>query len=242
MYSLSQNAEPVPHLMVSICDLPKTATASSLKGSIFPSFFKSTKAVKHSNDVFHRSACLNVVNGVEYTSGTVSINATSTVLLKAYGVNLKNASYIDNKIEYKNGNVMPMGSIYGWSASEDGTTATKQISPLEFNNVHIPFTLKYSNKAGTGYIDSNVSIVYSSDANAIIYGISITVDGVEYTSGDVLIYSDSNVVVDVDGNVQIKMEFDKIDLRTEFNDTYFDLNSILSYKRMEGELRIKYAF
>ena len=34
-------------------------------------------------------------------------------------------------------------------------------------------------------------------------------------------------VIDTDGNVQIKMGFDKIDLRTEFNDTYFDLNSIL---------------
>jgi len=34
-------------------------------------------------------------------------------------------------------------------------------------------------------------------------------------------------VIDVDGVVQIKMIFDKIDLKTEFNDTYFDLNSIL---------------
>lgn len=34
-------------------------------------------------------------------------------------------------------------------------------------------------------------------------------------------------VLDKDGNSQIKMVFDKIDLKTEFNDTYFDLNSIL---------------
>ncbi len=34
-------------------------------------------------------------------------------------------------------------------------------------------------------------------------------------------------VLDSDGNVQIKMNYNKIDLRTEFNDTYFDLNSIL---------------
>ena len=34
-------------------------------------------------------------------------------------------------------------------------------------------------------------------------------------------------VLDKDGNIQIKMVFKKIDLRTEFNDTYFDLNSIL---------------
>ena len=32
-------------------------------------------------------------------------------------------------------------------------------------------------------------------------------------------------VLDKDGNVQIKMSFDKIDLNTEYNDTYFDLNS-----------------
>lgn len=35
-------------------------------------------------------------------------------------------------------------------------------------------------------------------------------------------------VLDKDSNVQIKMVFDKIDLKTEFNDTYFDLNSILN--------------
>ena len=34
-------------------------------------------------------------------------------------------------------------------------------------------------------------------------------------------------VLDVDGNSEITMKFDKIDLRTQFNDTYFDLNSIL---------------
>ena len=34
-------------------------------------------------------------------------------------------------------------------------------------------------------------------------------------------------VMDKDGGIQISMVFDKIDLKTEFNDTYFDLNSIL---------------
>ena len=35
------------------------------------------------------------------------------------------------------------------------------------------------------------------------------------------------IVLDTEGNEQIKMIFDKIDLRTEFNDTYFDLSSIM---------------
>jgi len=35
-------------------------------------------------------------------------------------------------------------------------------------------------------------------------------------------------VLDTNGNIQIKMQFNKIDLKTEFNDTYFDLNSILN--------------
>ena len=34
-------------------------------------------------------------------------------------------------------------------------------------------------------------------------------------------------VIDTDGNKQITMVFDKIDLKTSFNDTYFDLNSIM---------------
>ena len=39
-------------------------------------------------------------------------------------------------------------------------------------------------------------------------------------------------VMDADGNIQIKMLFDKIDLNTEFNDTYFDLNSILDINKI----------
>ena len=39
-------------------------------------------------------------------------------------------------------------------------------------------------------------------------------------------------VLDADNKTQITMVFDKIDLRTEFNDTYFDLNSILDTNNM----------
>ena len=42
-------------------------------------------------------------------------------------------------------------------------------------------------------------------------------------------------VIDTDGNIQIKMAFNKIDLRTEFNDTYFDLNSILDTENIDGD-------
>ena len=41
-------------------------------------------------------------------------------------------------------------------------------------------------------------------------------------------------VLDADGNPQITMNFSKIDLRTEFNDTYFDLNSILDTNNMDN--------
>ena len=42
-------------------------------------------------------------------------------------------------------------------------------------------------------------------------------------------------VIDSDGNKQITMVFDKIDLKTSFNDTYFDLNSILDTENVEDE-------
>ncbi len=41
-------------------------------------------------------------------------------------------------------------------------------------------------------------------------------------------------VLDADGNPQITMNFSKIDLRTEFNDTYFDLNSVLDTNNMDN--------
>ena len=40
-------------------------------------------------------------------------------------------------------------------------------------------------------------------------------------------------VIDNDSNIQIKMMFDKIDLNTSFNDTYFDLNSILDTENID---------
>ena len=42
-------------------------------------------------------------------------------------------------------------------------------------------------------------------------------------------------VLDKDGNIQIKMQFNKIDLKTEFNDTYFDLNSVLNTQEQNKE-------
>lgn len=42
-------------------------------------------------------------------------------------------------------------------------------------------------------------------------------------------------VMDKEGTAQIKMLFEKIDLRTEFNDTYFDLNSILTIEGNENK-------
>ena len=43
------------------------------------------------------------------------------------------------------------------------------------------------------------------------------------------------LVMDKDGNIQIKMVFDKIDLNTEFNDTYFELNSILDTNKINEQ-------
>ena len=42
-------------------------------------------------------------------------------------------------------------------------------------------------------------------------------------------------VIDSDGNKQITMMFDKIDLDTSFNDTYFDLNSILDTESIDED-------
>ncbi len=42
-------------------------------------------------------------------------------------------------------------------------------------------------------------------------------------------------VIDTDRKTQIMMKFDKIDLRTEFNDTYFDLNTILDTNTAQND-------
>ena len=139
-----------------------------------------------------------IVDGVEYTSGLVVINSESNVVLKAYGTNMTYHSS-DNKIEYRNGSVLYMGPNYSWTASEDGTSATRPMYTFSFASVKSAYTLRYSNNDGKTWYTSAISVIYSDEVDAIIDSISITVDGKNYDSGNVTVYPYSNVTITANG-------------------------------------------
>ena len=140
-----------------------------------------------------------IVDGVEHSSGLVTLTSANTVQLKVYGTNLNYGTTSNIVKHLLNGNV-PVSSGYGWAFSDDGTSATRSVNVSDFRNLTSEYTLKYTNDGQSTWIDSTVSVIYSNSEDAAITGVSITVDGNTYTSGNVTIYSDSEVTVTVAGS------------------------------------------
>ena len=140
-----------------------------------------------------------IVDGVEHKEGLVTLTAANSVELKVYGANLQYGSDTQ-MILYEPQGSMSMSNAYGWEVSPDGTWATVSRDIIDFSKITAQHTLKYSNNDGSEWLDSNVFVIYDSSEDAAITGVSITVDGVPYTSGNVTVYSDSEVTVTVTGS------------------------------------------
>ena len=139
-----------------------------------------------------------IVDGTEHTEGLVTLNAESSVKLKVYGTNLQYGSGAQ-KIRYVPQGSVSMTNAHGWEVSPDGTWATYPLVASEFCHVTAQYTIRYSNNNEQNWLDSKVSVIYDSSKDAAITGVSVTVDGVPYTSGNVTVYSDSEVTVTVTG-------------------------------------------
>ena len=139
-----------------------------------------------------------IVDGTEHTEGLVTLNAESTVELKVYGTNLQYGSHTQ-MIMYEPQGTVSMNMAYGWVVSSDGTWATVSRDIINFSNITDQHTIQYSNNGEEDWLDSKVSVIYDSSKDAAINGLSVTVDGVPYTSGNVTVYSDSEVTVTVKG-------------------------------------------
>ena len=143
-----------------------------------------------------------IVDGTEYSSGTVTIDAESIVQLKVYGTNLDYATS-DNSVWYATGGQTVMGAGYNWKVYSDEGYAVYDVDVINFVNTTTDFTPKFTNNnsdSDMSWTDSSVTVVYDSSEDAVITGVSITVDGIEYTSGNVTVYSDSTVSITAKGS------------------------------------------
>ena len=129
------------------------------------------------------------VDGVEYGVGDTAVVApnTTSLIFTVYGENFANLTS-ENFITYSQG----MGNhlTNGWTIDTEKNTATYDFSNalVYFESNITPFEVQYSNDNRVTRVNSGVYIMYdyglSEEEKAVITGVTITVDGVEYGVGD----------------------------------------------------------
>ena len=129
------------------------------------------------------------VDGVEYGVGDTAVVTpnTTSLIYTVYGERFANVTS-ENFITYSQG--MGNNLTNGWTIDTEKNTATYDFSnALAFFEINItPYEVKYSNDNMKTWSQSGVYIVYdyglSEEEKAVITGVTITVDGVEYGVGD----------------------------------------------------------
>ena len=144
-------------------------------------------------------------NGVTYDESTktytVSHDATD-IVLTVHGFNLQDATD-NNYVEYALGVGIHL-TDGDFEIGNDGTTATL-IVPVSDFKISSNYEIRYNNDylSGGTLIYTGIYVTYdvgvSEEDKAVISSISITVDGKDYTSGNVTVYSDSEVVLTING-------------------------------------------
>ena len=144
-----------------------------------------------------------IVDGTTYTEGDVTITPDSTVTLTVTGTNLQYGTN-DHRVQFASGMNVPIISDY-FTFSDDGTTATGDVTASNFSNSSNHKIVYYNDYTSVNRtpISTGIYVTYDSgiaeEDKAVITGVSITVDGIEYTSGNVTVYSDSTVTLTVTG-------------------------------------------
>ncbi|MBQ7857092.1 MAG: hypothetical protein IJ351_00450 [Oscillospiraceae bacterium] len=120
-----------------------------------------------------------VVGGQEYTSGYAVATPDSTVQLKLYGTDLNNA----NDLYFIwNGLFGSLFNDYIWEFSENNTVAVANIN-LGNYSVGRDYEMKYQNPSDSDYVSPGLFLsLRESTPVAEITGVTITIDGVEYSS------------------------------------------------------------
>ena len=140
-----------------------------------------------------------IVDGVEYKEGLVTVNAGNKIVLKMYGTNLSKNTLTDNDwVSFAYGNGNPANHT-SWSYSTDGLSATSELSPSNFQTTTTQKNILYCNETYGDWVYTPLFVIYDASKDAVINNLSVTVDGVTYTSGNVTVYSDSTITLTVTG-------------------------------------------
>ena len=129
------------------------------------------------------------VDGIEYGVGDTAVVTpnTTSLIFTVYGENFANVTS-ENFIAYSQG--MGNNLTNGWTIDTEKNTATYDFSNalVYFESNITPYEVKYSNDNRVTRVNSGVYIMYdyglSEEEKAVITGVTITVDGIEYGVGD----------------------------------------------------------
>ena len=129
------------------------------------------------------------VDGIEYGVGDTAVVTpnTTSLIYTVYGERFANVTS-ENYISYSRGSGDPLTN--GWTIDTEKNTATYDFSNalVYFESNITPFEVQYSNDNRVTRVNSGVYIMYdyglSEEEKAVITGLTITVDGVEYGVGD----------------------------------------------------------
>ena len=135
-----------------------------------------------------------IVDGVHYTQGRVIITPSSVVQIHVIGTNFENLGAA-HWVDYAPG-VSDRLTSEGWIVDTVNDTATKEVSGEVFVGCNFE-QIAYTDQGG--FSGTGVDILVSYVEKALITGVSITVDGVHYTQGNVKITPNSTAVIHVRG-------------------------------------------
>lgn len=149
------------------------------------------------------------VDGKTYSSGYVTITpATQSVIVTITGSNFGNSDssvYHDYALDCFPGTDLELHPYMSNPTSDDTVVIdlSARMEELKYCNYHeIAYTIEYSNVGQQIWNGTGIYLIYSEDdtAKPVIEGLSITVDGKEYTEGNVTIYSNREVSITVSGD------------------------------------------
>lgn len=142
------------------------------------------------------------VDGVTYTEGNVYIKPDSTVIYTATGANLDKLGN-EYVLEYTEGITSIISWGTGWELNADNTTATRDYSEMNHRFLKCEnYRVRYKCPSGE-YVYTDIYLSYDDGSTetdqAEITGLTLIVDGVTHTEGNVAIMPDSEVLMIVHG-------------------------------------------
>jgi len=151
------------------------------------------------------------IDETEYSSGKVTVKPTDQVMFTILGENLNN---INANCSLNNELCLDLTLSENWSFSADGTAMSGTFGATLFENVTSETELIYTNDQGETWTGTGIYVTFDNGTaetdKAQITGVTAVVDGVAYTSGNVIVTPTSTIGFEVTGENFASLSTDNV--------------------------------